>query len=735
MLPGWTVILHRTIIIGHLLLAVCLYPGLANATKSTSENAESEKVYTFTYSTTAPPYAWLDSEKKPKGLLIDFWRLWAKKQKVKVRFNLTTWFNSLELVKQGKADANGGAFYTQKRREFFIFSDPIIDVSTSLFVHNSQGIDNLDDLGDMKVGSLKGDRTTEYLIDNFPKLNIKLFNDNYQLIESAKRREIDAFAKDAPIAKYLLSKYEVLGKFTELVIYRDKFRALINKDNKGFQEIVNDGLAKISEQEKEALAHKWMLTKRGMSTHTLWILITGLALFVFVAIILWVIMLRRQVKLRTKELESYRLHLEDLVTDRTTELDQANEELRHEIIVRKNAKAALLQSEKKYKTIFQTTGTSTVIYDEDTIITLANREFSKLTGYDRLEIEGKMTWMDFFTEQSLPKMKDYHARRVEDHQSIPRSYETQIKDRKGRIHDGIITVELLPGTTQRVGSFLDLTELKQAEQQMYRSDKMAALGQIIAGIAHEINNPNNFISFNVPIMKRYVEVMQPMIEFHLQEDPDLKILNMPYKAFIADVHKLLDNMKHGSKRIAKIVSELKDYVHEEEAEENKKPESFQAVVDQVMVLVGKQVSKTVKQIDVDIEDDLPHVRMNAGKIEQVLINMIINAGHAADKEESKIHLSAKLDSSDKSKIQIEVADNGAGIPNEIMGKIFDPFFTTKGRESGTGLGLAISQKIIQDHGGSIRVESEEGKSTQFFIELPIHQEEAIPNSNPNVNPK
>ncbi|MCP4605745.1 MAG: transporter substrate-binding domain-containing protein [Proteobacteria bacterium] len=718
--------MHRIIIIGYFLFAVCLFPGKAHATESAFEHADSNKIYTFTYSTTAPPYAWLDSENKPKGLLIDFWNLWAKKQGVEVRFELTTWFNSLELVKQGKADANGGAFYTQKRRGFFIFSDPIIDVSTSLFVHNSQGIDNLDSLGDMKVGSLKGDRTTEYLTDNFPNLRIKLFNDNYALIESAKRREIDAFAKDAPIAKYLLSKYEMLGKFTEMVIYRDKFRALINKDDKAFQEIVNDGLAKISDEEKEALAHKWMLTKRGMSSKALWILVVCLTIFVFVAIILWVFMLRRQVKFRTKELDSYRLHLEDLVTERTAELDLSNEELRQEIIERKSAKAALLQSEEKYKTIFQTTGTSTVIYDEDAVITLANREFSNLTGYDQQEIEGKMTWMDFFTEQSLPKMRDYHKRRVKDLQSVPRSYETQIKSRNGRVHDGIITIELLPGTTQRVGSFLDLTELKQAEQQMYRSDKMAALGQIIAGIAHEINNPNNFIYFNVPIMKRYIEVMQPMIESHLEKDPELRILNMPYQVFIDDVHKLLDNMKHGSERITKIVAELKDYVHKGEADENKKPAAIRMVVDQVMVLVGKQVSKTVKHIDLKIEDNLPLVSMNTGKIEQMLINLIINAGHAADKKNSKIHILAKPKPGDKSKIQIEVADNGSGIPVEAIDKIFDPFFTTKGREAGTGLGLAISQKIIQDHGGSILVKSVEGDGTQFFIELPINDPENDP---------
>jgi signal transduction histidine kinase len=135
-----------------------------------------------------------------------------------------------------------------------------------------------------------------------------------------------------------------------------------------------------------------------------------------------------------------------------------------------------------------------------------------------------------------------------------------------------------------------------------------------------------------------------------------------------------------------------------------------------MTLVGKQVRKMVSRFDVEIEPDLPPVMMNAGKIEQVLINLVINAGQAGDKEDSWVRLEARA--GPRATVRIIVEDNGTGIPEEHRDTIFDPFFTTKGRETGTGLGLAISHRIIEDHDGTITVESTLGEGTRFAIDLP-----------------
>lgn len=372
------------------------------------------------------------------------------------------------------------------------------------------------------------------------------------------------------------------------------------------------------------------------------------------------------------------------------------------------------QAMVRYRTIFETTGTCTIIFDDDAVISLANTEWAQLTGYSREEIEGRMTWMAFFSEQSLEKMRRFHELRSKDPAAAPRTYEAQLRDRRGKLRDGVVTISVIPGTHERVGSFLDLTDLKRAQQQMVRADKMAALGQIIAGVAHEINNPNNFIHFNLPILRRYVEAMRPLLESHLETDPDLKLLNMRYEVFLEDLFKLLENMEHGSQRITSIVADLRNYIRSGEDLEMK-PGSIASVVEHAMALVGKQVGKMVKRLEVVVAEGLPPVRMNAGKLEQVIINLVINAGQAADKDASWIKLTARAV---EEGVEIVVEDNGAGIPPESLEQIFEPFFTSKGRDTGTGLGLSISQQIVEEHGGRIDVSSELGQGSCFTVRLP-----------------
>jgi signal transduction histidine kinase len=140
-----------------------------------------------------------------------------------------------------------------------------------------------------------------------------------------------------------------------------------------------------------------------------------------------------------------------------------------------------------------------------------------------------------------------------------------------------------------------------------------------------------------------------------------------------------------------------------------------------MMLVGKQVEKMVKRFEVDVEADLPPVVANEGKIEQVLINLIINAGQAADKLDSWVKVAGRRVENAR-QVELVVEDNGCGIPEEIIDRIFDPFFTTKGRDAGTGLGLSISQRIVEEHGGKLSVSSRAGEGSRFVILLPAGED-------------
>jgi PAS domain S-box-containing protein len=392
----------------------------------------------------------------------------------------------------------------------------------------------------------------------------------------------------------------------------------------------------------------------------------------------------------------------------------------HDVTDRIKIDEALRRSEIRYRTIFETTGTATVIFDNDGIITLASTEFIELTGYTKDEIEGKLTWMDVVDREQLERMQRYHELRGRDPNAAPRRYEARIRSKNGKMHDGVLAVDLIPGTTERVVSFLDLTELKQAQEQMFRAEKMAALGQIVAGVAHEINNPNNFIYFNLPILRRYVEAIREHLDADASSGSVRTVLDQPYEVFIDDLFKLLENMEHGSKRITAIVEELKAYVRCNEDE--MRPERIEVVVNRVMTLVGKQVRKMVKRFDVEIAPGLPPLDMNAGKIEQVLVNLLLNAGQAADKDDSWVKLTVRRHERRPNVVTLTVEDNGAGIPKEALHRVFEPFYTSKSREEGTGLGLSISQRIVEEHGGRIGVTSTEGNGALFTVELPARRD-------------
>ena len=355
---------------------------------------------------------------------------------------------------------------------------------------------------------------------------------------------------------------------------------------------------------------------------------------------------------------------------------------------------------ERYRTVFETSGTGMILLGEDGVISLANAQWARLTGYARDEVEGRMRWEAFF----------------HDAERTARTREAELHDRDARVREGVVTISAVPGSSERVVSFLDLTDVKRAQREMARADRMAALGHLVAGVAHEINNPNNFIHFNLPILRRYIDAMRPHLEAELVRDPDLTLVGLRYEAFVDDLLKLIENMEHGSARITAIVADLRRYLRSGE-DLAMTPGSVAEVVARAMALVGKQVSRMVERVEVEVREPLPLVKMNAGKVEQVLINLVINAAQAADKRDSWVRLCARAaDAGDA--VELVVDDNGSGIAAESLGQIFDPFFTTKGREHGTGLGLAIAQQIVAEHGGTLEVASERGVGARFTVRLP-----------------
>lgn len=265
----------------------------------------------------------------------------------------------------------------------------------------------------------------------------------------------------------------------------------------------------------------------------------------------------------------------------------------------------------------------------------------------------------------------------------------------------------------------NITEEKRMEKQLIQSEKLASIGVLVSGIAHEINNPNNYISVNIPILRDYIKTVIPIIDEYAEKHPDLKVLHMPYAEFREDIFELLDNIQHGSTQIKSIVKDLKVFSKPERDKPIEKID-LKPMLEKVVALCWSKIRKTVKTLNVNIPENLPEILIDSRLLEQILTNLLINAANAFDKpfnENSRIDLVVSMDKSKENHLIIEVSDNGRGMDEKTIEKIFDPFFTSNPSEEGTGLGMYIVHNLIEKIGGRIQVESKLGKGSKFTLIL------------------
>ncbi|MEM6435964.1 MAG: PAS domain S-box protein, partial [Cyanobacteria bacterium P01_D01_bin.115] len=281
-----------------------------------------------------------------------------------------------------------------------------------------------------------------------------------------------------------------------------------------------------------------------------------------------------------------------------------------------------------------------------------------------------------------------------------------------------------------------LKELQLTQLQMIQSEKMSSLGQLVAGVAHEINNPVNFIYANIAPMSEYTHDLLDLVELYQQEYPaptlaiQERIQNMDLQFVKEDSPKILTSMHVGTERIRQIVGSLKNFSRLDEAE--CKEADIHAGIDSTLLILENRIKATSERPDIQIERDygaLPLVKCYPGQLNQVFMNILANALDALDQCEHErsfkeiqqhpnvIKIQTRLVSTDR--VLIRIADNGPGIPEHIQQRIFDPFFTTKPVGKGTGIGMSISHQIITEkHGGTISCQSGAGEGAQFTIEIP-----------------
>jgi signal transduction histidine kinase/PAS domain-containing protein len=268
--------------------------------------------------------------------------------------------------------------------------------------------------------------------------------------------------------------------------------------------------------------------------------------------------------------------------------------------------------------------------------------------------------------------------------------------------------------------YRDITLEKTYQQQLIQADKLASLGQLVSGIGHEINNPNQFIKGNIRIIEQALADMLPIVDEYYGVHPDLRIARLKYDFFREHIMTLVHDMAHGSERIKSIVEGLRGFARKDEGLLIDEVD-VNTIVDAGARLCHNQVHKTA-DIEIALAPELPAVRGNAQKIEQVLVNLIMNASQSIPEgRRGRIDVSTRLDSDS---VAIDIRDNGKGMSDRTVKKIFDPFFTTRRSKGGTGLGLAIVYGIVKEHGGSIEVSSKVDVGTTFTLKLPVRRQAA-----------
>jgi signal transduction histidine kinase len=283
-----------------------------------------------------------------------------------------------------------------------------------------------------------------------------------------------------------------------------------------------------------------------------------------------------------------------------------------------------------------------------------------------------------------------------------------------------------------------LHQLKQTQTQLVQDEKLATLGQLVAGVAHEINNPVNFIHGNIAHIKQYV---QDILEFlhlcqtHFSEPiPALqqKAEEIDLEFLSKDLPKILSSMQIGTERIREIVQSLRIFSRHDEAEV--KEVDIHEGIDSTLLILNSRLKGIFDRPAIEIikeYGDLPSVECYAGQLNQVFMNIISNAIDALEETVElpktlsiRIRTERVAPTADRpgDRVAIWIVDNGSGIPEEILQRIFDPFFTTKPAGKGTGLGMSISHQIITEkHKGNLRCISTPGEGTSFVIEIPMHQ--------------
>jgi polar amino acid transport system substrate-binding protein len=275
----------------------------------------------------------------------------------------------------------------------------------------------------------------------------------------------------------------------------------------------------------------------------------------------------------------------------------------------------------------------------------------------------------------------------------------------------VITSLILYLSLKKAAKIQHKIEEQEKEQitKMAQADKMITLGTLVSGVAHEINNPINFITLNLPLLRDFWQGARPILEQELERGGDFPVGRFQYSVLRQRIDRMFEGIEDGTKRIKDIVTVLKDFGRPDPADLTQSVDLNGVIVDSVKLLEST-ILRLTDRFSFELDPSIPKIIGNYQRMEQIVANLLQNALESLPSKERAVTISSKFELS-RGLIVIKIKDEGCGIEAAILPKITDPFFTTKRTSGGMGLGLAVVVRFVREHGGTLEFDSQIGKGT------------------------